>query len=139
MTVGGIIPIWKDVLDAVQNKKSNPVQFRRYFLGEFPEKSSKKPEKQRRRKRFAVRGCCLGSRFDYLCLTPRETDCMALLLKGYTNERVAEELKLSARTVEFYIKNMRQKLGCHNKAHLIQTVRLSEFSYEVWEKMRNGV
>jgi DNA-binding CsgD family transcriptional regulator len=59
--------------------------------------------------------------------TKREAECMVLLLRGKTINSVANILKLSPRTVEYYIKNMKSKLGCRTKFELIDLVYASEF------------
>ncbi len=107
-----------------------PVCFFHYFMSDEPSAAKIKSRTLRSRNKAVSGQFYLGSEFGDLYLTQREADCMALLMKGHTNLSVAKQLKLSARTVEFYIKNMRQKLGCHNKAHLIQTVQRTNFSYQ---------
>ncbi|MCK4870908.1 MAG: helix-turn-helix transcriptional regulator [Gammaproteobacteria bacterium] len=52
----------------------------------------------------------------------REAECMEHFLQGRTVAEVADLLGLSRRTVEFYVKNMRAKVGCRTKAELIQIV-----------------
>jgi len=69
----------------------------------------------------------LGDKFTGIHLSQREAECMALLLKGKTVRHVAEELKLSIRTVEFYLKNMKTKLNCKSKFALIEKIQQSDF------------
>jgi DNA-binding NarL/FixJ family response regulator len=57
-------------------------------------------------------------------LTPRETEIVRLLAKEFTNEKIANELKISYRTVETHRKNIMQKTGAHNLAGLLK------FAYE---------
>lgn len=52
-------------------------------------------------------------------LTPREIDIVRLLAKEMTNEKIAEELFISYRTVETHRKNIMQKTGAKNLAGLI--------------------
>jgi DNA-binding NarL/FixJ family response regulator len=56
-------------------------------------------------------------------LTPRELDVLNLIVQGYTNRQVADELKLSMRTVEGYRANLTEKLGLHNRADLVRYAR----------------
>jgi len=56
-------------------------------------------------------------------LTPRELDVLKRLVQGYTNRQIAEELKLSVRTVEGYRANMSEKLGLHSRAELVRYAR----------------
>ncbi len=56
-------------------------------------------------------------------LTPRELDVLNLIVQGYTNRQIAEELRLSVRTVEGYRANMTEKLGLHSRAELVRYAR----------------
>lgn len=51
--------------------------------------------------------------------TPREIDCIHLLLKGLTAKGIAKRLNLSPRTVESYIENIKTKTQCHSKEQLL--------------------
>jgi DNA-binding CsgD family transcriptional regulator len=52
--------------------------------------------------------------------TPRELDCIVLLMQGYTFKMIASKLGISPRTVETYIENIKQKTGCFSKGELIK-------------------
>jgi two-component system response regulator NreC len=56
-------------------------------------------------------------------LTPRELDVLKRIVQGYTNRQIAEELKLSVRTVEGYRANMTEKLGLRSRAELVRYAR----------------
>jgi DNA-binding CsgD family transcriptional regulator/tetratricopeptide (TPR) repeat protein len=51
-------------------------------------------------------------------LTPRETEVAELVAQGLTNRRIAEELAVSARTVEDHLKHAFEKLGVPSRAAL---------------------
>jgi DNA-binding NarL/FixJ family response regulator len=53
-------------------------------------------------------------------LTPRETDVLRLVAKGYTYPQIAERLVLSVRTVQNHVQNTLSKLQLHNKAQLVR-------------------
>ena len=53
-------------------------------------------------------------------LSRREMECLQLTIKGYTAKRIARELKISHRTVEEYLINIRMKMGATSKAELIE-------------------
>lgn len=53
-------------------------------------------------------------------LTPRETDVLKLIVQGYTNRQIAEELSISTRTVEGHRSNLSEKLGLHNRVELVR-------------------
>jgi len=57
-------------------------------------------------------------------LTPREIEIVQLLAKEYTNEKIANALNISFRTVETHRKNIMQKTKSHNLAGLLK------FAYE---------
>jgi DNA-binding NarL/FixJ family response regulator len=53
-------------------------------------------------------------------LTPREIEIVRLLAREYTNEKIADELNISFRTVETHRKNIMQKTKAHNLAGLLK-------------------
>ncbi len=63
--------------------------------------------------------------------TCREAECMKLLLQYNTINGIAAILKLSPRTVECYIKNMRAKIGCRTKLELLNIICNSDFMNNV--------
>lgn len=69
----------------------------------------------------------LGAKYNGIYFTRREAECMVELLKGKTLSSVATILGISKRTIEFYLKNMKIKVGCRTKFELIDFVNASEF------------
>ncbi len=69
----------------------------------------------------------LGIGFSGVYFTSREAQCMTLFLEGKTNLEVGICLGLSLRTIDAYLKTMREKLGCSSKKELINKVRQSQF------------
>ncbi len=57
---------------------------------------------------------------EVVMLTNREKEIVQLLAKEYTNDKIAEELHISYRTVETHRKNVMQKTGAHNLAGLLK-------------------
>ena len=53
-------------------------------------------------------------------LTPRETDVLHLIVRGYTNRQAAEELGLSVRTIETHRANLMGKLGLKSRVELVR-------------------
>ncbi len=51
-------------------------------------------------------------------LSKRELECLFLQLRGKTAREIAAILNLSRRTIEFYADNIKNKLGCQNKAEV---------------------
>ena len=57
---------------------------------------------------------------DVVILTDREKQILGLLGREYTNERIANELNISYRTVETHRKNIMHKTKSHNLAGLLK-------------------
>lgn len=76
----------------------------------------------------------LADRCAYL--TQREADCMYQLLQGETIISAGAVLGLSHRTVEYYLKNVKIKLGCRKKRELIDMVGATDFMCQY--QQRNG-
>lgn len=57
---------------------------------------------------------------EAIVFTPREIDILQLLIKEYNNEKIADKLNISYRTVETHRKNMMQKTKSHNLAGLLR-------------------
>ncbi len=60
-------------------------------------------------------------------LTPREIDVLKLIVQGYTNRQIGEELTISVRTVEGHRANLSSKLGLRNRVELVRYAR--EYGY----------
>jgi DNA-binding CsgD family transcriptional regulator len=52
-------------------------------------------------------------------LTARECEVAALIVRGYTNRQIAEELVISPGTAANHVAHILAKLGCDNRAHAI--------------------
>lgn len=58
---------------------------------------------------------------ESMTLSPRQIECIKLLMKGMSVKCIAKFLCLSPRTVETHITMAKHKLNCSNTAHLITT------------------
>ncbi|MBW8012846.1 MAG: response regulator transcription factor [Chloroflexi bacterium] len=56
-------------------------------------------------------------------LTPREIDVLKLIVLGYTNRQIGEELHISVRTVEGHRANLSEKLGIKSRVELVRYAR----------------
>lgn len=56
-------------------------------------------------------------------LTPRETDVLGLIVLGYTNRQIGEELCISVRTVEGHRANLSEKIGATSRVDLVRYAR----------------
>jgi len=69
----------------------------------------------------------LGEDYPGIYFTKREVECLIHLLEGHTLVSAARVMGLSPRTVEFYVKNMRLKMGVNNKTELVKRIRKTDF------------
>ena len=53
-------------------------------------------------------------------LTPRETEVLRLIARGYTNSQIAELLHISVRTVEYHRGNLTSKLNMRSRVELMK-------------------
>jgi two-component system response regulator NreC len=53
-------------------------------------------------------------------LTSREIEVLRLIAQGYTNNRAAEILNISVRTVEYHRSNLTAKLNLHSRVDLMR-------------------
>jgi DNA-binding NarL/FixJ family response regulator len=56
-------------------------------------------------------------------LTQRETEILRLIVEGYTNRQIGQELNISIRTVEGHRANISDKLGLHSRVELVRYAR----------------
>jgi DNA-binding CsgD family transcriptional regulator/predicted ester cyclase len=57
-------------------------------------------------------------------LSNREQECLEFLIQGKTAKETAARMKLSSRTVESYLINIKKKLGCSNKGQLFTIAQI---------------
>jgi len=128
----GIAMLWNDVVQEVMRRKADGKT--KGLLSDGEKIITNKVKNN-------VIGCRalavydLGTKYGDLYFTKREAECMLWLLRGKTIGGVALVLKLSPRTVEYYIKNMKNKLGCRTKFELIDLIYASEFMKSVEGKV----
>ena len=68
----------------------------------------------------------LDGSYGTIYFTEREMDVAVLLLENRKYFSIAEELKLSERTIEFYVKQMKLKLRCEKQCELTQLLEKIE-------------
>lgn len=116
---------WNSILDEVLHKDDNAHAFlftnqgdltdtmENYTADNFPDKI---------RDTRDLRTYYLGKTFPDVYLTKREAECMFWVVQDCTISETAIKMHLSARTVEFYVKNMKLKLQCNSKKKLIEKI-----------------
>lgn len=138
--------IWDDILKEVARRKSSGQKANLFSEKELSAKEAKQKAnlakktdelgfvkfKRLLENQLSVR-CSLGPKYNNKYFTRRETECMICLIEGKTFKAIASTLKISIRTVEHYVKNMKKKVGCRTKYELIDLVRASEFVKNVIE------
>jgi len=72
----------------------------------------------------------LGETFNNTSLSKREAECLSQLVHGKTAKEIAKALKLSPRTVEYFLENIKTKTGIPNKSDLIQKLFAVALSLE---------
>lgn len=116
---------WEKLVNEILNRYEPKATF--YFI---PQKQDKKKTmttttaatSKPKRKHYP-----LGPKYPHIAFSRQESICMKFALAGKNVHEIAEKLKLSPRTVEFYFIKMRYKLDCSNKQELIQKVKHSHF------------
>lgn len=63
-----------------------------------------------------------------LYLTHREAECIKLMLTGKTMKAIADQLSLSPRTVEYYIKRLKERWKCKNKKELLALLQRQDMN-----------
>jgi DNA-binding NarL/FixJ family response regulator len=122
ITGRGKFMYWKKVLSEVLNKQSN----RNFAFTNFRKEHCQKSENPKppfiKPKKYS-----LGSKFAGIHFSQREADCMLQMWRGKSIDGIAKHTHLSPRTVEYYVKNIKKKVGCRTKFELIELVIDSEF------------
>lgn len=107
---------WEHILAEILNKKNKKNQKYTPFKCRTKFKSTR-----------IIKTYYLGEKLHNLYLTKREAECMLLLLKGKSINTIGDILKLSPRTIEYYLKNIKIKLNCRTKFDLIELILHSDF------------
>ncbi len=126
--------LWSDILSAVNEKHYDPYKFDRVYIGKIESCSApvhlknytRAPDCNSKLKYYK-----LGPVFKEVVFTRREAQVMVLIMEGYTNKESADMLGLSPRTTEFYIRNMRKKIGAESKPQLIEAIAKTDFMSNV--------
>lgn len=64
-------------------------------------------------------------------LTRRETDVMYYLILGMNSNMISEKLSLSKRTIQHYIENTKDKMGCTTTRQLVELALYMGFNKQV--------
>lgn len=75
----------------------------------------------------------LPAPYDHLYFTEREAECIYCILQGHTIKSTGILLNLSARTVEFYLKNIKTKMQLRTKSAI--TDQLSHLDFRAYAEI----
>ncbi len=116
---------WQSVLSEVRHKNDREHAFlytNRGRLSEMDETLWIEDQPIFPKTKRDLRTYYLGDVYPGVYFTKREAESIFWLAHGFTIAETATQLGLSPRTVEFYIKNMKVKLGCASKKRMIEAV-----------------
>ena len=121
---------WQTVLLEYLHRHDQNYKFIFTNLGNYSrqqnESSSVACQQQTKHPRYQV---MLGGDYPDVHFTFRESQTMYLLCIGHTMVSLSKILKLSVRTIEFYVKNMKSKLGVRTKKELVHLIKTTEFMH----------
>ena len=129
---------WQRVLAEVINKQ-NP-NFPKFFTNfSDPDQTAFLEERRKRAQRRTRQGVDRRSHTKKrnaavieiasveVGLTQRELETAKYFLQGLTIVQTAQAMGLQARTVEYYCKNIRSKVGARNKKELVALLQMANF------------
>lgn len=121
---------WESILQEVKHRDDDKFYFRFTDLGEHIVKERSRVQRRERRQRptegSRQPAYYLGESFGNVYLTQREAETCHHLLQGKTIPETGMALNLSPRTIEFYVKNMKLKIGVKTKDELVMLLRETE-------------
>jgi DNA-binding CsgD family transcriptional regulator len=59
---------------------------------------------------------------NFKMLTPRERECVYYLVRGKSYKGIANMLNITDRTVQTHMEHIKEKLGCYNRANIVERV-----------------
>jgi len=121
---------WNTVVREVENRENPQFPFMFTTVGDPTLEIVREEEERARRAEQNSQMYYFDPPYQSVHFTRREAQCMVHFLQGKTVVDTAKELRLSPRTVEYYVKNMRQKMQCKTKQDLVNTVRRTAFVQE---------
>lgn len=123
---------WQRLVETSQHNKTQGELVKTNDLSDIalamaPKRVSQFGPAKRRRPRCGHRIVLLGRSYPNIYLTEREAHCALLLLRGCTSRETALQMHLSSRTVEYYLSNVKSKLGLRRKSGVISVLLESDF------------
>ena len=107
---------WQALLNEIINKHAEDYPIYYSPIDETP--STVKPKNPKNKNKNKPKQTILDAD-KKLYLTPREHQCVCLFMDGLTIKQVGQSLELSPRTIEFYLKRIKERFSCRNKIELL--------------------
>lgn len=108
---------WQAVCNEFYNRYAKDYQFKYTTMRYYPDVEEEQDKKNIKRNKY------LFSADGATYLTQREADCIYHMCLGLTIKETAEELLLSPRSVEFYLKRIKDKFGIQYKKDLLAYIQ----------------
>ncbi|MDA9832101.1 helix-turn-helix transcriptional regulator [Gammaproteobacteria bacterium] len=109
---------WQSVINEIFNQYADDYPF--HFTNVYEKHRNESDTKQSVPKEKPVKYILNKEKGWYL--TGRELQCIMGFLDGQTIKAVALSLSLSPRTVEFYLKRIKDRFGCRTKVDLLNVI-----------------
>ena len=120
---------WQAVRNEFYNRYAKDYSFFYTTLRHYPDEPQTEKAEPTKRKSY------LFSDDGSLYLTQREADCIYFLVQGKTIKETAEELLLSPRTVEFYLKRIKDKFNEPSKKKLLTLLQSSPYFHGFYQTL----
>lgn len=69
----------------------------------------------------------LSQAYSPLPLTPKQQECVFLMIRGKTAKEIARAMKINPRTVETHVSDIKLRLGCYSHSQIIEKALDSGF------------
>ncbi len=119
---------WESVLKEIKHKEDDNFSFKFTDMGRslLRDRHRKQRQGSHELEKRESTSYFLGGAFAGVYFTKREAQTLFHLLQGKTIPQVGKSLNLSARTIEFYVKNMKLKVGAVSKVELLDKIRCTD-------------
>ena len=122
---------WQAICNEFYNRYAKDYPFSYTTVRYYAIDEEKTIEKRKARRKYPF------SADNRLYLTQREADCIYHMYLGLTIRATAQELLLSPRTVEFYLKRIKEKFHYKYKKDLLEYLGNSEYFPQFFEILDN--
>lgn len=120
---------WQAVCNEFFNRYAKDYHFSYTTMRYYPIDEEEREKQLMKRKRYPF------SHDGSLYLTQREADCIYHMCLGLTIKETSEELLLSPRSVEFYLKRIKEKFNIPYKKDLLTFIRDNDYYQTFFTQM----